>query len=170
MKTAEEDLLPVIAQASSDRQRLFVRYFTAILIDLVVLNLFNEYWRKVEISSFTVSLLAAILLQVLMRLTIAVEHQVAKPFKGKTGPLNTFLRFFFAWLVLFGSKFVILEALSTVFGDSVRFIGAFHGIVPLIVVIVAMLIAEEAIVRLYRRLGRSGEAAPAELTPDEARP
>ena len=39
------------------------------------------------------------------------------------------------------------------FGDRVRFDGVYHGIVTLIVVIIVMLIAEEAIVRLYRRLG-----------------
>jgi len=64
-----------------------------------------------------------------------------------------FLRFFFAWLVLFGSKFVILEAITQLFGEDVKFYGAFHGIVALIVVVVVMLIAEEAIVRLYRKLG-----------------
>jgi hypothetical protein len=40
----------------------------------------------------------------------------------------TFCRFFFAWVVLFGSKFVILEAIATLFGDNVRFDGIFHGI------------------------------------------
>jgi hypothetical protein len=38
------------------------------------------------------------------------------------------------------------------FGDNVRFSGPLHGIIPLIVVVVTMLVAEEAIVRLYRRL------------------
>ena len=46
----------------SNRQRLFVRYFTAILIDLVVINLFDEYWDNVVIGSFTISLFVAILL------------------------------------------------------------------------------------------------------------
>ena len=32
---------PAMVQAVNNRQRLFVRYFLAILIDLVVLNLFN---------------------------------------------------------------------------------------------------------------------------------
>jgi hypothetical protein len=66
-----------------------------------------------------------------------------------------FLRFFCAWLILFGSKFVILEALSFTFGKDVRFEGAFHGIVALIIVVVTMLIVEELIVRFYRKLGRS---------------
>jgi len=61
-------------------------------------------------------------------------------------------RYFGAWLVLFGSKFVILEVVAVAFGDSVRFEDALHGLVALIVVVVTMLIVEEAVVRLFRRL------------------
>ena len=152
----DDVLMPATAVAPSNRQRLFVRYLMAILIDLLVLNLFVEYWDSVSIDSFTISLFAAVLLQVLLKLTIAVEHRVAAFFKGRPGGLMKFLRFFCAWLVLFGSKFVILEALTQVFGDKVRFSGAFNGIVALIVVIIVMLVAEEAIVRIYRRLGDEG--------------
>lgn len=153
MKT--DALLPADAEAAPDRQRLFARYFTAILIDLVVLNLFVEYSTKVHIDSFTTSLLAAVLLQVLLALTIAIEHRVAAYFKARPGGLMTFCRWFFAWLVLFGSKFVILEALTFAFGDKVRFEGRFNGIVTLIIVIIAMLVAEELVARLYRRLGKT---------------
>lgn len=148
-----EALMPLSVEPPSNRQRTFVRYFTGILIDLVVLNLFVEYSKNVSIDSFTTSLLAAVLLQVLLKLTIAVEQRVAAFFKARPGGWMKFLRYFFAWLVLFGSKFVILEALAQVFGDKVRFGGMFHGIVTLIVVVIAMLVAEEFIVRLYRRLG-----------------
>lgn len=151
-------IMPVTAEAPSNRQRLFVRYFTAILIDLVVLNLFAEYSSKVSIDSFTTSLLAAVLLQILLKLTLAIEHRVAAYFETKPGGFMRFLRFFFAWLLLFGSKFVILEALTMAFGEGVRFEGAYHGIVTLIVVIVAMLIAEEASIRFYRRLADGGSA------------
>ena len=67
--TSSEALMPRSAEAITNRQRLFVRYFTAILIDLVVLNLFVEYSDKVFVDSFTTSLLAAVLLQVLLKLT-----------------------------------------------------------------------------------------------------
>ena len=144
--------LPASAEMPSDRQRLFLRYYTGVLIDLVVLNLFDEYSDRVYVSSFTISLLAAILLQALLKLTIAVEHRVGGYFKARTGGLMTFLRFFCAWLVLFLSKFVILEALSFAFGDSVRFEGLFHGLLTLIIVVVVMLVAEELMVRLFRRL------------------
>lgn len=148
-----EAILPAMAATYSNKQRLFIRYFLAVLIDLVVLNLFAEYSAKVFLDSFTTSLLAAIVLQILLKLTIAIEHRVGAFFKGRPGAFMTFLRFFFAWVVLFGSKFVILEAITLFFGDDLRFYGRFNGIVTLIVVIVAMLIAEEAIVRIYRKLG-----------------
>src|SRR5437763_7381593 len=128
MRLNSEDLMPVSAAAPSDKQRLFMRYFTATLIDLVVLGLFDEYSNKVFVHSFTIALLAAILLQILLKLTIAAEHRVAAHFKRKPGRLMVFLRFFCAWLILFGSKFVILEALSFVFGKDVRFEGALHGL------------------------------------------
>jgi hypothetical protein len=152
MKT--EALMPASAEAPSDGQRLFVRYFTAVLIDLVVLNIFVEYSLHVNIDSFTMSLLAAVLLQVLLKVTLVIEHRVAAYFKARPGRLMTFFRWFFAWLVLFGSKFVILEALSFTFGDKVRFEGPWHGIVALIIVLVVMLVAEELVSRLYRRLGK----------------
>src|SRR5436190_2206633 len=145
--------MPATVEMPSDRQRLFIRYLTGTLIDLVILNLFAEYWSAVHVSNFTVSLLAAILLQVLLKLTIAVEHQVALYFKSKSGGFMTFMRYFGAWVVLFGSKFVILEALSFAFGDAVHFDGAFHGIIALIVVAVAMIVVEEGIARFVRKMG-----------------
>ena len=141
-----------LSHTPSTGQRLFLRYFTAILVDLVVLNLFAEYWEGVELDSFTVSLFAAVLLQVLLKLTLAVEHRVAAFFKAKEGAMAAALRFFFAWLVLFGSKFVILAAVDFAFGDWVHFHGPMHGVVAFIAVVVAMLAAEELIVRFYRRL------------------
>ena len=152
MTTESKGFMPASAEAPSNKQRLFMRYFTAILIDLVVLNLFAEYWENVSVDSFSISLLAAVLLQILLKLTIALEHRVAGYFKSKPGAFMTFMRYFVAWLILFGSKFVILEAISFAFGTGVRFGGVFHGVVTLIVVVVVMLLAEEAIVRLYRKL------------------
>ena len=79
--------LPATYDPPTDRQRLFLRYYTGVLIDLVLLNLFAEYWDDVKVSSFTVSLLAAILLQFLLKLTIWVEHHVAMWFKKHPGKL-----------------------------------------------------------------------------------
>jgi len=151
-KPAGDDLMPVATKVYSDRQRLFLLYFVGTLIDLVVLGLFDQYSDKVFVNSFTTLVLASVVLQLLLKATIALEHRVAAYWKRKPGGFNTFMRFFCAWLVLFGSKFVILEALSFAFEEDVHFSGVFHGIVWLIIVVVTMVIAEELVVRFYRRL------------------
>lgn len=140
------------AEAISTKQRLFLRYFTAILIDLMVLNLFAEHWQYVMLDSFTLSLFAAVLLQALLKLTLAIENRVADYFNSKAGTLAKIMRFVSAWAILFLSKFVILGAIYFTFGDSIVFSGPLHGVVAFIVVVVVMLAAEEAIVRFYRRL------------------
>ena len=152
MASIAHDFLPAEASLPSDRQRLFLLFFTGTLIDLVVLGLFDEFSDNVFVDSFTTLLLAAIVMQILLKATIAVEHRVLARFKGKSGTAWTALKFFVAWLILFGSKFVILEALTIVFGDRVRFEGLWHGIIWLIAVAVVMVVVEELIVRLYRKL------------------
>ncbi|MCW1926376.1 hypothetical protein OKA05_27745 [Luteolibacter arcticus] len=144
--------LPATAETPNNRQRLFVRYTLGVLIDLVVLGLFAEFWDLVSVDSFSIALLAAVLLQLMLKLTIALEHQVAVFFKARAGGFMTFMRFFGAWLVLFGSKFAILEVITLAFGDKVRFDGPFHGVVALIAVVVVMIVAEEVPVRIYRRM------------------
>jgi hypothetical protein len=152
MASITSDLLPAAATAPSDRQRLFLLFFMGALIDLVVLGLFNEYSNKVHVEDFTTTAVAAVVLQALLKATIVAEHRVLALFKNKAGAAWTALKFFCAWLILFGSKFVILEALTFVFGERVRFEGVLHGLVWLIVVVVTMVIVEELVARLYRRL------------------
>jgi len=136
----------------NNRQKLYLRYFTAILIDLTVLNLFDEYWDLVEINSFTISLLTAVILQILLFITIKIEHRIGDFFKSKSGALAKIGHFFSAWAVLFGSKLVILEALNIAFGDEVLFKGPFHGIVAFIVVIIVMLVAEGIVTKITKLL------------------
>ncbi len=118
-----------------------------------MLNLFDEYWDYLVIESFTISLLAALLLQVLLKITLRVEHRIAAFFKAKAGTAAKVMRVLSAWAVLFGSKFLILEAINIAFGDQVLFKGPYHGIVAFIVVIVVMLTAEIIVVRFNKRLG-----------------
>ena len=151
--TAGVSVWNTLDRAPSPRQRGFFRYLTATLVDLAVLGLFAQYWDQVRVTSFTVMLLVAAMLQLLLKLTIALEHRLAAFFNARPGGFAKFMRYFSAWLVLFGSKFVMLEALSVVFGDGLHFGGPYHGIVPLIVVVVTMLVVEAALVKLFRRLG-----------------
>ena len=144
-----------LTEEMNNSQRLFVRYLVAVLIDLTVLNLFDEFWALVTVDPFSVSVLAAILLQVLLKATLVLEHKVAAWFSAKSGGFARFMRYFTAWLILFSSKFVMLGAIDFAFGDDVLFTGPLHGVVSFIVVVMVMLAAEEVAVRIYRRLGRT---------------
>ena len=140
------------AEAPSSRQRLFTRYAIAILVDLVVLNLFAEFWQHVTVDTFSTSLLVAVVLQLLLQATLSLEHWVGQKFADRVGAAWTTARVACAWLILFGSKFVMLGAIDRIFGDAVLFTGALHGVVALIMVLLAMLAAEEIFVRAYQRL------------------
>ena len=138
--------------ARSNHQHLFVKFTLAVLVDLMVLGLFNEFWKHVVIDSFSIALIAALLLQVLLKLTLALEHKVAAYFNKKTGTLPKVMRFLSAWAILFVSKILILEAINYAFGDHVLFLGPFHGIIAFIVVVVAILVAEGVITKIYKSL------------------
>ena len=129
----------------SYRQRIFARYLIAILVDLTVLNVFVEYWDKVVIDSFSLSILAAILLQLLLRGTVYVEYRIANYFKAKSGKGAIVLRVLASWQVLFWSKFVILGAIDLVFGEHVEF----DGIVTFFVVVISIFLFEIFIYRIF---------------------
>ncbi len=124
-----------------------------VLIDLTVLNLFNEYWDNVYIASFSISILAALFLQVLLQLTILIEHRVADYFKKKPGKQAKILRGVSTWGTLFASKLVILEAIDQAFGSRVLFHCVVHGLITFIVVVITIILAEQLMMRLYRSLG-----------------
>jgi len=140
------------AGSFSKRQQLFFRYTFFVLIDLTVINLFNEYWENVSIESFSISLMVALLLQVLLQLTIAVEHRVANFFKEKTTLKAKILRALSTWAILFSSKLIILEAINISFGNSVVFNGPIHGLVAFIIVVIAIIIAEQILLWIHRSL------------------
>ncbi len=85
--TASVSLWDTMEHTPSPRQRAFMRYFPATLVDLVVLGLFAEYWDYVSVDSFTTMLLAAVLLQVLLKLTIVAGAQGRRLLQREAGRL-----------------------------------------------------------------------------------
>ena len=81
------------------------------------------------------SLFAAALLQLLLKLTLGLEHRIADYFKKQVGKSAKYKRLVATWLVLFGSKFVILGAINVVFGSKV----IFGGVIPFIIIVIAVM-------------------------------
>jgi len=150
---SQEKQPSVTARSFSLRQLLFLKYTLIVLIDLVVLGLFNQYWDLVYIETFTIAMLAAMLLQFLMQVAIRIEHTAADYlFGGKSGTHIKVMRGVSAWAIIFISKLVILEAINLSFGDSVVFSGPIHGLVSFLTVVIVIIIAEQGVIWIYRSL------------------
>ena len=127
-------------------QEVFISWTKDVLIYTIVLNLFVEYNSKIIIDSFTISIFTAILLKILLEIILKLEHKVSEVFKG-----YKVIRILLVWLILFGSKFLILEIVDLIFGEHVE-LGKFLDV---IVLVIALMVAREVYQRIYLSLGVS---------------
>lgn len=155
MTREQEEELTLTDKVINRKQQLYIRYVVAILIDLTVLSLFNEFLPQfLFIETFSLSLFAAIILQVLLQLTLKAEHKVAHYFfHGKSGLKVNILRGVTAWSIIFVSKLVMLKAISLAFGSNVVFGGPIHGVISFIIVITTMILAEQLMLKIHHSLG-----------------
>ena len=136
----------------SRRQDLFMSWATAVLLNVVVLGLFVEYSDRIVIDSFTIVILAAVVLKALVAVTLRLEHRVRSFFWQRGGTVNRVLGFVTAWAILFSSKFVILEVIDIIFRDDVEI----DGFIPLVLLIITMIAAEKIVSFIYQRLSADG--------------
>ncbi|MFN8519382.1 MAG: hypothetical protein U0667_08325 [Chloroflexota bacterium] len=134
--------------AMSPGQARFVSWMADVLVYVTVINLFVEFAPGVIIESFSVSLLTAILLKLMLDATLGLKRRVASWFAGREGVVWKALLVASIWAILFVSKFVIIEVTALVFGDRVA-LGGFFGIV---VLILAMMGARQLLGWVYGRL------------------
>jgi len=76
-----------------------------VFVYVVVLNLANEYVPTVITETFTVSLLTAVLLKVVLEGVVWVKDRVKGRFKAATTTVGKFVAGVALWLVLVVSKF-----------------------------------------------------------------
>ena len=117
-----------------------------VLVYVVVLNLFIQYVPRVITETFTLSLLTAILLKVILEVVVFAKNRVKARFKAASSPRGKVLAGLLLWLVLFGSKFLVLEAVNLVFGSRAD-LGGFLSVTLLIV---TLLIAQAGMRALLR--------------------
>lgn len=118
-----------------------------VFVYVVVLNLFVEYLPQVLSETFTLSLLTAVLLKVVLEVVVAAKNRVKARFREASTPIGKVVAAFLLWVVLFGSKFLVLEAVALVFGERVS-LGGFFSVTLLILV---LLLSRAAVRRLLQR-------------------
>ena len=126
-------------------QDRFTSWARDVLVYTLVLNLFVEYWDAIVIDSFTISVLTAVVLKILLDLLTTVEHRV----NAFVSRFSKVLGFVSLWLVLFLSKFVILEVIDIIFGEHVEL----GGFLDVVVLVITLMVARELTVRIYLALG-----------------
>ena len=136
-------------------QHRYVSWTTDVLVYIVVLNLFVEFVDAIVIDSFWISILTAVLLKALLDVVIRFEHRVGAFFDNLGGTFYKVVGIATKFLILFTSKFIILEIVNIVFGEHVE-LGHF---IDVLVLIIAMMATKAIMVKIYRRLG---EPTPSE--------
>ena len=117
-----------------------------VFVYVVVLNLFIEYLPAVLSETFTLSLLTAVLLKVILEVVVAMKKRVRARYRRASGPAGKVVAAALLWVVLFGSKFVVLEAVALVFGDRVT-LGGFASVTLLVI---TLLVSRAFVRRLLR--------------------
>ena len=133
---AAEGLEPQLAAAVVD-----------VFVYVVVLNLFVEYVPQVLSETFTLSLLTAVLLKGVLEVVVAAKNWAKARFRQASTPLGKMVAAVLLWVVLFGSKFIVLEAVALVFDARVS-LGGFFSVTLLIL---ALLLSRVAVRSLLQR-------------------
>ena len=137
----------------NQRQRLFLIFTLFVLADLTVINLFDEYASSYfHISSFTASIVMAVILQILLIITIKIEHKIADFFKSKEGVINLILRILVTWALLFGSKIIMMKIVDLILGNKIEYYGPYHGLGAFVLIIIGMIIAENLLKKVFLSL------------------
>ena len=138
-------------------QRAVGAWSLGLLINIVVLNLWIEYSNSVIIDSFTISVFAAVVMRLLISGTLRIEHGVSGLFE-RLGPgkIVTALRLLTAWVILFLSKFIILEVIDVVFREHVEI----KGLLVFIAVVATLVISDKIVIGYYGHLGEQPKGEP----------
>jgi hypothetical protein len=105
-----------------------------VFVYVVVLNLAAEYLPTVIAETFTMSLLTALLLKLVLEAVIWAKERLKRRLRAaRTAPAKIGAGLLL-WLVMAGSKFVVLELIAFFFADRVS-LGGFFSVTGLIMVL-----------------------------------
>ncbi|WP_062526403.1 hypothetical protein [Demequina rhizosphaerae] len=115
-----------------------------VFVYVVVLNLAAEYFPQVVTESFSVSILTAVMLKLVLEVVLRVKNRVKARRRRASGMAGRVIGGLSLWVVLAGSKFVVLTLEDLLFGDLVE-LGGFFAVTGLILV---LMLAREGTRRL----------------------
>ena len=136
-----------------------------VLIYVTVLNLVIEHFPGVISETFTLSLLTAVVLKVALEVVLVVKARAITRFRGATTVWGRVGAGLLLWGTAAGSKIVVLELVSLVFGDAV----SLGGFLSVTLLVVALLLSRAGVRRLMSNATADADD-PTDADPTEARP
>ena len=136
-------------------QLVYAGWTLTLLAYIVVLNLWVEFNPAVVIDSFVISIATAVVLLVLLVIILGLEHRVKHWFAQREGTVYRVVGTFSTLLILFLSKFVILEVIDIVFGEHVEL----GGFVDVLALVLRLIVAQKLMVFIWDAIGDRGSAA-----------
>lgn len=129
-----------------------------VLVYLVILGLFVQFFPQVISESFLLSLLTAVLLKLALEIVVALKTRVVARVRAATTLPGRMIAAASLFVVAAGSKFVILWITDLLFGDAVHLGGFF----PVTFLIITLMIARAGVRRLVERTSapRAGANPP----------
>ena len=122
-----------------------------VFVYVVVLNLFVEYLPVVISETFTLSLLTAVLLKAVLEVVVLAKKRVVTRFRQADTPTGKVVAGFLVWAVVFGSKFLVLEAVALVFGSRVSLGGFFSATLLIITLLLSRAAVRWLLQRFHQR-------------------
>ncbi len=101
---------------------------------VVVLNLATQFVPAMITETFLLSMLTAILLKAVLEVVVFVKNRVRIRFTTAPRTIGKVAAAASLVVVMAGSKFVVLELVALLFGDSVR-LGGFFAVTALILLL-----------------------------------
>ena len=147
-------------------QLVYAGWTLTLLAYIVVLNLWVEFNDKVVIDSFVISIATSVVLLILLVIILGLEHRVKHWFAQREGTVYRVLGAVSTLLILFLSKFVILEVVDIVFGDHV----SLGHLLEVILIVVAMMIAGQLMQTIYDSLGVNESSTESPPSGDDESP
>lgn len=134
---------------ASRRQIIFKDIVTGTLIYAVVMGFFGDYTHILYTSSFSVTFMAALVMELLTFGTLALKDVTVAWYRRRQGRFNQVALILTVWLIIFLSKFVFLWVIDVIFGSAV----AISGFFGLLIMILVMTISDQVLERIYQLLG-----------------
>lgn len=134
---------PVSSRSAGPSIRVPAVHLVDVLVYLVVLGLFVQFFPQVISESFVVALITAIILKLALEVVVAAKTRIVGRFRSASTPTGRIVSAALLIATAAGSKFVILWLTDVILGDAVH-LGGFFSVTLLVV----SLMVARALVRL----------------------